>query len=127
MVLETLEIILLIFVVLGLIKFVFLLFNPKAWFDFAKKLYRSAGVLALIEFVLAAIIFYYLYQSLTIVQIMSGVVLGALLTGITFAVYAKESMVFAGKLMKDGFMKKAWLPMLIWLALFVWTLWAILA
>ena len=123
MVSGTLEIILFIFVILGLIKFLFVLFSPKSWLTFAKKLYSSAVLLVIIELILAVIVLYFLLQTLTIVQIMGGVILGALLTGMTFACYAKETIAWAEKLFKGkGILARAWLPMLIWLALFVWTL-----
>jgi len=123
MVLGNLEIIVLIFVVLGLLKLIFVLFSPKSWFGFAKGLYKSPAILIIVEIILALIVFYYLLQTMTIVQIMGGVVLGALLTGLSFAFFAKDSMAWAGKLLNaKGFFKKMWLVILIWLALFIWTL-----
>lgn len=111
------------FVVLGLIKFLFLLFNAKAWMKFALKLYKNSVLLVVIELILALIIFYYLLQSLTIVQIMAGVLLGALLTGMTFAAYSKETLTWAKKIaVTKSLLKKAWLPMLLWLILMIWTL-----
>jgi len=113
----------LVFVILGLIKFLFLLFNAKAWMKFALNLYKNTVLLIVIELILALILFYYLLQSFTIVQIMAGVLLGALLTGMTFAAYGKETIVFAKKIMVGkSLIKKAWLPMLLWLILMVWTL-----
>ena len=121
--LGALEVIVLVFVVLGLIKLLFVLFRPKLWLNFAKKIYASPTVLWVVELVLALIVFYYLLQSLTIVQIMAGIVLGALLTGLSFAFYAKETMACASKLLKKkGFLKKMWPVMLVWLVLFIWTL-----
>jgi len=111
------------FVVLGLIKFLFLLFNAKAWMKFAFKLYSKPALLVIIELILALILFYYLLQSFTIVQIMAGVLLGALLTGMTFAAYGKETIAWAKKIMNTkSLLKKAWLPMLLWLILMVWAL-----
>ncbi len=123
MVFGAIEIIALIFAILIIVKLLFVLFSPKSWFNFAKKIYGSPRVLVIVELILVLIIFYYLLQSLSIVQIMAAVVLGALLTGMGFAVYAKETMAWSNKLMKQkGLLKKAWLPVLIWLILVIWTL-----
>lgn len=117
-----------IFSVLVLIKILFVLFKPAGWMNVSKKIYSSPAVLALIELILAAIVFYYLLMELTIVQIMAGVVLGALLTGLSFAAYGKEVMALGTKIMKDKDMwKKAWLPVVIWLVLAVWALYALFA
>ena len=117
-----------IFSVLVLIKLLFVLFKPKGWLDVSKKLYSSPAILAIVELVLAAIVFYYLLIELTIVQIMAGVVLGALLTGLSFAAYGKEAMAFGSKMLKDKNMwKKMWLPVVIWLVLAVWALYALFA
>lgn len=112
----------LVFLILGIIKLLFLVFNAKAWSNFAKKLYSNGTVLFLVELVLAAVLFYYMLQSMTIVMILAGVVLGALLTGMSFALYPKEVMTLASKIMGKGMWKKIWLPVIIWLVLFVWGL-----
>ena len=123
MTLDALGIIILVFAILAVIKLLFLVFNPKAWMKFAISLYRNPAVLGLIELVLALIVFYYLLQSLTIVQIMGGIVLGALLTGMSFAAYGPETINWAKKITKtSSILKKAWIPTLIWLILIIWTL-----
>ena len=123
MVLDALGIIVLVFITIGVIKLLFFLFSPGSWFGFSKKLYSSPAVLVTVQVILAAIVFYYLLQTLTIVQIMGGVVLGVLLTGLSFAVYSKEAMAMAEKIYKQkNMLKKTWLIWVIWLALFAWTL-----
>ncbi len=121
----TIEIIALIFVILGLLKIIIVFFSAKSWMNFAKGIYKNPVLLFIVELVLAAIVFYYLLQSFTIVQIMACVVFGALLTGLTFAVYAKELMPAFTKVFKAGIVKKAWLPLIIWVILLIWTLTAI--
>jgi len=77
----------------------------------------------IVELILAAILFYYLLIELTIVQIFAAILVGAFLTGMTFAIYHKEAMDFGSKLLKGKtLLKRAWLPILIWLALTIWTL-----
>ena len=120
---NSVEIIALILVIVALIKLVILLINPKSWMSFVKKLYSSPNLLLGIELILTAIVFYYLIQYLTIIEIMAGVCFGALLTGMAFATYGKELMpIFIRLFNKGGIFKKAWLPILVWLALCIFAL-----
>jgi hypothetical protein len=114
----------LVLAILGLIKLAIVVFNAKTWLNVVKFLYGNAVLTFIAELVLAAVLFYYLLQSgMTIVPIMAVVAFGALLTGMTFAVYAKETIAWAGKFLNSKtLLRRAWLPILIWLALIVWTL-----
>jgi len=113
----------LVFSVLAIVKLVTISFNPKGWLNLVGGLYRNSMLLFLVELVLAAILFYYLLQEITIVQILAGIVLGALLTGMTFALYAKETLDWGKKLLKGRtLLNRAWLPILIWLVLSIWAL-----
>lgn len=125
MALGTIEIIVLIFVILGLLKLIIVLFSPKSWLGFVKGLYKNPTLLFIIELVLAIIVFYFLLLEMGLVQIMAGVVLGALLTGMGFALFAKDMMPAMTKVFKAGILKRCWLPIIIWLVLFIWTLTAL--
>jgi len=123
---NSLEILALIFVIAGLIKLLVLLIIPKSWTSFVKNLYKRPNLLLGVELILTVIVLYYLIQYLSIIQIIGGVILGALLTGMTFAAYGKELTPFITKLFNKGnLFRKAWLPMLIWLALIIWVLQAL--
>jgi hypothetical protein len=113
----------LVLAVLVLVKTIIVMFNAKTWMKVVRFLYGSKTLVFMVELILAAVLFYYLIQELTIVQIMAVIALGALLTGMIFAVYAKETIAWASKFLNSkSLMKKAWLPILIWLALVIWTL-----
>jgi len=112
----------LVFAVVGIVKIITISFNPKSWLNIVRPLYRSGMATFIVELILAAILFYYLQMQLTIIQIVGAVVLGALLTGMTFALYGKETLDWANKLLKKGILARAWLPIIIWLALIVWAL-----
>lgn len=116
------EIIALVVSILIIVKLLVISFSPKSWYNLAKGLYKSSIVLFVVELILAGVVFYYLLQSFTIVEIMAVITLGALLTGMSFALYAKEFMGLVGKMLGKGTLKRMWLPILIWLALAVWTL-----
>ncbi|OGJ12649.1 hypothetical protein A3K82_02155 [Candidatus Pacearchaeota archaeon RBG_19FT_COMBO_34_9] len=112
------EIIVLILISFSVIK---ILTIPNIWMKYViRPLYSKPKILFLVELILAGIVLFFLLQSLTIVQILAVVAFGALLTGMTFAWYGKETISWAEKLLKKGIWKKAWLPILIWLALIVW-------
>jgi hypothetical protein len=113
----------LVFVILAIIKILICSFDPKAWLKFVKGLYKNPVVLFIVELILAAVLFYYLLMELSVVYIMAVIVLGALLTGMSFAVYSKETIAWGGKILKGKtILNKAWLPILIWLALSIWVL-----
>ncbi|GAJ19624.1 unnamed protein product [marine sediment metagenome] len=116
------EILALIVAILIVIKLAILSINSKLWWKIVKPLYSKGLVLFLVELVLAGVVFWYLLKELTIVQIMACILLGALLTGMSFAIWAKEASSWIQKLLKANVLKKAWLVFLIWLALAVWVL-----
>ena len=110
----------LILAILVVIKFLVLAIKPKAWVNLAKSLYSNPLILGLVELILAVVLFYYLLIQLTIVQIMAAVALGALLTGLSFAIFGKEMIPFMGKLIRNK--KILWSPG----ACFVWLIWLVL-
>jgi len=112
----------LIFAIVVILKMAIILISRKSWEGFAKKIYSKPALLFVVELVLSVIIFYYLLQTLSIVTIMACVLLGAMLTGMSFAFFSKEFSPIIGKIMKANVLKKAWFLLLIWLALAVWVL-----
>ncbi len=123
-----LQIAVLILAVLIVIKFLVLAIKPRAWLKLARNLYRKPLILGLVELVLAAVLFYYLLMQITIVQIMAAVTLGALLTGLSFAVFGKELLPFVSKIMRNRsilWSPRTWLVWLIWLVLIGWALYTI--
>ncbi len=113
------EIIALVLISLSALKIILI---PKVWMKYVvKPLYSKAGILFIVELILAGVVLYYLLQSgLSIVQILAVIGLGALLTGMTFAWYGKETIAWARTVLRKGIWKRAWLPILIWMALIVW-------
>lgn len=111
-----------IFAILVLIKLLFITFNPKAWFNFAKKIYSASTITFIVILILTAVLFYYLWVELGIVMLMAGVVLGSLLTALSFMLWHKETMALATKIYKESVFKKGWFVILLWLVLMVWVL-----
>ncbi len=120
---ETITTFALIIAVIALVKILVILVKPKAWYGVVKSVWKAPALMMIVCLILAAIVFYYLIQELSIVQIMATMLFLALLYGMTFAVYSKETIVWAQKMLNDRkFLAKGWLPILIWLALILWAL-----
>jgi len=121
------EILAFVFSIAIILKVFIVLINEKCWANFVKAIYKNSVLLVLIEVVLAFIVYYYLIQELTIVQILAVLLLGALLTGMTLAVYGKDVVPAAIKMLRGNALKKAWLPIIVWLILAILGLYALFA
>ncbi len=117
------EIIALIFCIAILVKILVVAINPKSWFKFGKKIWKSPSF-GIIYFILAVIVFYLLIKEITVVQILASVAFVVLLMGLQFSRYSKDVMEFAQKLArnKKEIWKKNWIYVIIWVILAVWGL-----
>ena len=123
-----LQITVLLLAILIVIKFLVLAIKPKAWLNLAKSLYSNPLILGLVELILATVLFYYLLMQLTIIQIMAAVTLGALLTGLSFAIFSKEMLPLIGRIMRNKRIlwgPGTWFVWLIWLVLIGWALYVL--
>lgn len=117
----SIEIIALVLLIFAVIKMVILLINPKSWMNFAKGLWKNKIGFKLVALVLAVVVFYYLIQVFTIVQIFAVTAFVSLLLAIGLADPIKRIIPVYEKQIKDGTLwKDNWLYTLIWLALMVW-------
>lgn len=116
-----------IFAILVIVKVIVVSYNGRSWTSLVKHLYKAPVVLFVVELVLAALLFYYLLTVMNIVEIMAAVAFGALLTGMTFAVYGHETVKLAENFLRGrNLLRRAWLPILIWLALAIWAILSLL-
>jgi|TARA_Y100000034_G_C6707549_1_gene312385 hypothetical protein len=123
------ETIALIIILVGAIKIVVLLVNPKAWMNFAKSVYSKPSLTSLVALVLAAVVLWYLIQSgMTIVQILAVTAFTTLLIMVGLAkevgplMKKYESMIEKGNLWKEY-----WLYTLVWILLMIWGAWELFA
>tara|TARA_Y100000310_G_scaffold342963_1_gene448489 strand:+ start:1447 stop:1836 length:390 start_codon:yes stop_codon:yes gene_type:complete len=118
----SIEIIALIMIVLGAIKMVVLLVNPKAWMNLAKNVYSKPSLTSLVSFILAGVVLYYLIQSgITIVQILSVTAFVALLIIVGLAKEIGPLMKKYETMIKKGNLwKEYWLYALAWILLMTW-------
>lgn len=119
----SIETIALILIVVSLIKILVLLVNPKSWMNFAKSIWKNPSLTSIVALVLAAIVFYYLIQELTIIQILAVTAFVALLFAVGLAKGGNTLIqIYEKQIKKGNILKDYWLYTLIWLALIVWGL-----
>ena len=112
------------------IKMIVILISPKAWLNgVVKKIWGKPVLMMIVCLILAGISLYYLtVAGITIVEIFAVMLLFTLLIAVGVAVYAKEIVGLAGKLLANrNILKKSWLYIIIWIALIVWGFYALFA
>lgn len=122
-----LEWVVLIFAVVALLKAIFVLGNRGIWTKFLDSMYTYHTVASCIFLILGGIIFYYLIQELTIVQILAASAFTSCLIAIAFLQYAHEAKSFVKKMILSPLKGMIWFYILIWLVLIAWALWEIFA
>ena len=122
------QIMALIVAVLGAVKLLVILVDPKIWLKkVVKPIYASSGVASVVGLIIAAVSLYYLNKEFTIVQIFAVMLFFMGLMLMSFAVMSKEMLALADKALKKGILKKFWLPLIVWILLLIWVFYALFA
>ncbi len=121
----SIEVLATIFAVLVLVKLVFIRTNLKAWMNFAQTILRNSVAALLVYLVLAAVVGYFIFSSMTIVQVGAVMLFTSLLMGVGLAPYSQVILKVGEEMLTEG-MGKAWLSMLIWLCISLWVLYGVL-
>ena len=128
MALGTVETIAAIFVLVGILKLLFIFFSPKTWFGFAKKVYSKPKVISFISLILAAVVLYYLLGAgITILQIFAVMTFMVLLVAVGLANHVKQILKFYEKKNFKKILAEQWLYMILWIVLLIWGLKELLA
>jgi hypothetical protein len=114
-----LEWIVLIFAVIGLVKLGVIIVNKKYWMPVIESFYGKKGY-DLLFLVLALVIFYFLIQELTIVQILAAVIFATMLIAVSFMQYSDQLLGIAKKMLKKKFSGMMWIYIIIWVVLLIW-------
>jgi len=120
----------LIILVVAAIKMIVILVSPKAWLNIVvKKVWAKPILTMIITLILAGVSLYYLIGAgITIAEIFAVMLFMSLLAAVGVAVYAKEMLGSANKLLANrNILKKSWLYIIIWIALIVWGFYALFA
>jgi len=121
----SIEVLATIFAVLVLVKMAFIRTNPKAWMNFAQPILRNSVVALLVYLVLAAVVGYFIFSSMTIVQVGAVMLFTSLLMGVGLAPYSQVILKVGEEMLTEG-VGKAWLSMLIWTGISLWVLYGVL-
>ncbi len=119
------EILALIFLVAAAIKILVILISPKSWSDLVvKKVWKNSNLMMIVSLILAAAVLYLLLGAgITITEIFAVMLFLSLLAAVGVAIYAREVVSVAQRLLKDrNIVKKSWLYILIWIILILWGL-----
>ncbi len=121
----SIEVLATIFAVLVLVKLAFIRTNPKAWMNFAQPILRNSVVALLVYLVSAAVVGYFIFSSMTIVQVGAVMLFTSLLMGVGLAPYSQVILKVGEEMLTEG-VGKAWLSMLIWSCISLWVLYGVL-
>ena len=121
----SIEVLATIFAVLILVKLAFIWANPRAWMNFAQPILRNSVVALLVYLVLAAVVGYFIFSSMTIVQVGAVMLFTSLLMGVGLAPYSQVILKVGEEMLTEG-VGKAWLSMLIWSCISLWVLYGVL-
>jgi hypothetical protein len=121
----SIEVLATIFAVLVLVKLAFIRTNPKAWMNFAQPILRNSVVALSVYLVLAAVVGYFIFSSMTIVQVGAVMLFTSLLMGVGLAPYSQVILKVGQEMLTEG-VEKAWLSMLIWTCISLWVLYGVL-
>ncbi len=121
--------------VLATIKLLVIIIKPKAWLNVIKFVYAKPVLTSYISLIFAILSLAYLLREITIIQIFAVMLLFMFLMLMSISAHAKEIGIvgLAKKLLKDGLLedglliKKAWLPILVWIILLTWLFFALFA
>jgi hypothetical protein len=124
----SLEILATIFAVLILFKLVMIMVNPKAWLGVAEKLLRLRAEITALYAVLALIIGYFIFSSLSIVQVAAVMLFTSIIIGLGIFQYSAIAMEMVKHTLttRAEIFRRNWLIIIIWTGFAVWTLYAVL-
>lgn len=111
-----------IFAVVVLLKLVAVIGKPANWIKIAEAIAQKCAIATAVYLVLAVIVGYFVFTSLTAAQIGAVMLFTALLMGFSMAPYYKALVEAVKETMttRDVVLRKYWLAFLIWAILAVW-------
>ena len=120
---SALEIIALVVIGLALLELVICLVDPKLLLKVSKPLYTRPVLARIIYLFAGALVFYFLIQELSVVQIMATIVFAGCLIGVGIAPIGRELLDIVSKQIFEGrFWRDYALVWIVWIILIIWTL-----
>jgi hypothetical protein len=120
------KIIAVIIAALTLIKVAFLLISPEKWLGMAQAFMGHTALVMVVYLILLAITGYFIFTSIDIIDIFVVMGFTALLVGLSLIPYAASLQTTMKEIAATG-IGKAWLALLIWVALAIAVLYRVFA
>jgi hypothetical protein len=120
------KIIAVIIAALTLIKVAFLLISPEKWLGMAQAFIGHTALVMVVYLILLAITGYFIFTSIDIIDIFVVMGFTALLVGLSLLPYAASLQTTTQEIAATG-IGKAWLALLIWVALALAVLYRVFA
>ncbi|MEJ2070764.1 MAG: hypothetical protein P8X65_14180 [Syntrophobacterales bacterium] len=120
------KIIAVIIAALTLIKVAFLLISPEKWLGMAQAFIGHTALVMVVYLILLAITRYFIFTSIDIIDIFVVMGFTALLVGLSLLPYAASLQTTTQEIAATG-IGKAWLALLIWVALALAVLYRVFA
>ncbi len=121
------EVMALIFVLLGIAKLVAVFVSPRSWLKVVRIVYKIPWITAIVALVLVFVTLGYLLIELTIVQVFAVMLFVCFLMMLGWAPLSKEMIEFKERLATRTNLKRLWLAIAVWIILLVWALYTILS
>jgi uncharacterized membrane protein YozB (DUF420 family) len=123
------EILATIFAIMVLVKLLTVALNPKLWMKWVEPVLSNYAYTTIVYVLLAVITGYIIFRSLNIVQVAAVMLFTTVLIGLTMVPYLDKLLALGKEIVgtRSGMFRKAWLAIVIWAGIAVWTLYAVFA
>ncbi|MCX5886160.1 MAG: hypothetical protein NT096_09675 [Proteobacteria bacterium] len=123
------EILAVVFAVLVLLKLLFVAVNPKVWMKGVDSIVSNYAFTTIVYVLLTVIIGYIIFKSLSIVQVAAVMLFTSVLIGLTMVPYLDKLLALGKEIVgtRSEMFRRAWLAIVIWAGIAVWTLYAVFA
>ena len=115
-----------IFAVLVLIKLAFLLITPTRWLGMAQSFLGYTAAMMVVYLILLIIIGYFIFTSIDLIDVAVVMLFTGLLMGLNLIPYAASLQKITQEIASAG-LGKAWLALIIWVAIAVSVLYRVFA
>lgn len=120
-----LEVIGAIFAIFILVKVLIVLINPQLWMKEVAEPLLSNPVLAMAVYaILAIVVGYFVFTRLSIAEVAAVMFYTVLLIGLGLLPYSKALLTTAEEMLasRSELLRRAWLPLVIWVVIALWVL-----
>ncbi len=121
---DALEVLAVIFGVVVLVKLAAVLASPVSWMNTAGAMLQYPRVCTSVYAALAAVVGYYVFARMDIIEVVSVMLLTSFLMGIGLGPYSRSILKLGKEMAGEGF-GKSWPSMVIWAVIAVWALYAV--